>query len=307
MRRTSSASIHSAAGQIATTAATRSLAAAAWIAISPPMLEPRAATRRSSTSGRAASHSASRRRSSTTVGSRSPSVSPWPRLSNVSATKPLSAARRAKSAWFSFREPAPCMTITAGNGPFSGRAPQAPGDAGEACPSPRRLDVQCGGHNARQYGGYRSQPRVPAGLARERTRPPRGGGLRRGRAGRALRHARIHLRGGRHPRAGAGLRGGLPVAHGRLRGDLRVQGAADHRGLPADGGGGAVGGRRVRRRAVPRAARRGRSAAAVHARQQQDRGRAEDGVRRGRRIPRARLLRGDRARRAPRAADRRTS
>ena len=59
MRRTSSASIDSAAGQIATTAATLSLAAPAWIAISPPMLDPRAATRRSSTSGRAASHSAS--------------------------------------------------------------------------------------------------------------------------------------------------------------------------------------------------------------------------------------------------------
>jgi hypothetical protein len=49
MRRTSPASIHSAAGQIATTAAMRSLAAPAWIAISPPMLDPRAATLRSST------------------------------------------------------------------------------------------------------------------------------------------------------------------------------------------------------------------------------------------------------------------
>ena len=162
----------------------------------------------------------------------------------------------------------------------------------------RRLDVQLGGHNARQYGGYRSQPRVPARHARQRTRPPRGGRLRRGRAGRALRHSRVHLRRGRHARAGARLRGGVPGAHGRLRGDLRVQGAADHRRLPGDGRGGAVGGRGLRRRAVPRAAGRRRSAAHLHARQQQDRGRAEDGVRRGHRLPRAGLIRGDRALRA---------
>ena len=109
---------------------------------------------------------------------------------------------------------------------------------------------------ARQYGGDRPQPRVSARHARERARPPRGRRLRRGRAGRALRHARLRLRGGRHARPGAGLRGGVRGPHGRLRGDLRVEGAADHRGLPADGRGGPVGGRRLRRRAVPRAERR---------------------------------------------------
>ena len=48
----SGSTICSPAGQIATTAATWRLTAPAWIASSPPMLEPRSAMRRSSTSGR---------------------------------------------------------------------------------------------------------------------------------------------------------------------------------------------------------------------------------------------------------------
>ena len=66
-RCTSSASIHSAAGQMATAAAMSSDSAAAWIASSPPMLEPRTPIRRPSISGRAASHAASAPRSSITA------------------------------------------------------------------------------------------------------------------------------------------------------------------------------------------------------------------------------------------------
>ena len=43
--------------------------------------------------------------------------------------------------------------------------------------------------------------RVPARQPRQRARPPRGRRLRRGRARGRVRHARLHLRRGRHPRA----------------------------------------------------------------------------------------------------------
>ena len=116
-RRTSSASIHSAAGQIATTAATRvaggagvdrEQAAHARAAHRDPVaVHLRPFGEHAASAPHVVDHARARA---------SPSVSPWPRLSKVSAAKPLLAAARAKSAWFSLREPAPCRTITAGHG-----------------------------------------------------------------------------------------------------------------------------------------------------------------------------------------------
>ena len=75
---------------------------------------------------------------------------------------------------------------------------------------------------------------VPAGQPRQRARPPRGRRLRRGRAGRRVRHARLHLRRGRHPRA----RPRLPATPSRARtDDFEVLYASKalprHRRLPA--------------------------------------------------------------------------
>src|SRR5205085_5663000 len=47
----------------------------------------------------------------------SPSLSPCPRWSNASAANPLLVAARAKSAWFSLRDPDPWRITTAGTGP----------------------------------------------------------------------------------------------------------------------------------------------------------------------------------------------
>ena len=106
-----------------------------------------------------------------------------------------------------------------------------------------------------QYGGDRPQPRISTRHHGERAGPSRGRRLRRGRARRALRDSGLHLRRGRHAGARAGLHRGLCGPHRRLRGDLRVEGAPDHRRLQGDGRGGPVGRRRVRRRAVSGAAR----------------------------------------------------
>ena len=75
--------------------------------------------------------------------------------------------------------------------------------------------------------------------------------------------------------------------------------APDHRHLPADERGGAVDRRRLGRRAPPGASSRRRARADLHAREQQDRARAAARVRRRHRLPGARLVRRDRARRSP--------
>src|SRR2546425_8747938 len=115
------------------------------------MLEPRAAIRRSSTSGRSASSATRRCMSTSAPAPSSPSLSPWPRLSNVRATKPWLAAARAKSRWFSLPEPAPCRTITAGAGSAeSGRnssyaIPSTwPASSGGRAPGTLAYSIMCG-------------------------------------------------------------------------------------------------------------------------------------------------------------------
>ena len=130
-----------------------------------------------------------------------PSVSPWPRLSKVSAAKPWPAAARAKSAWFSLREPGAVQhdhaAGTARAASAAVRCRRGSQQVDEAMPSQRPVSlglVRPAGsvlHNVRgRYGGHRPQPRVSPRHARQRARPPRGRRLRRRRAGRALRHAR---------------------------------------------------------------------------------------------------------------------
>ena len=127
------------------------------------------------------------------------------------------------------------MTITAGHGALARRAPQAPGDA-------RKRPVSSGGWMFRWAVIMRGSMAAtalshayPLGTrVNERGHLEVGGcdvvelAERYGTPG-------LHLRRGRHPRAGARVRGGLPGAHRRLRGHLRLEGAADHRRLPADG------------------------------------------------------------------------
>ena len=112
------------------------------------------------------------------------------------------------------------------------------------------------------------------------------------------RHARLHLRRGRHARPRPRLPRGLRAPRRRRRGRLRQQVLALHRRLPALRRGGALGRRRLRRRAAHGAARRLRPRSDPHARQQQVR--RGDPLRRPRRHPPPdpRLLRRDRALRA---------
>ena len=126
--------------------------------------------------------------------------------------------------------------------------------------------------------------------------------MRRGGAGRRVRHAGVRLRGGRHARPRAHFRRGLPRAQRALRGDLREQGVPLHRGLPPVRRGGAVRRRGVGRRASPRARGGNGSEAALHARQQQVAGRARLRDRERHRPHRRRLLRRDRAPARPLAA-----
>ena len=87
------------------------------------MLDPRAATLRSSTPSWAASSRAIAITSSAASADISPSEAPCPRASKARAAHPLAAARRAKSAWFSLREPAPWqITIPGQGGLGTGRA-----------------------------------------------------------------------------------------------------------------------------------------------------------------------------------------
>ena len=200
-----------AAGQIATTAATRSLAAPAWIAISPPMLEPRTRDPALVHLGPCREPSASEAqvvdhaRAEVAVGLAVAAVVEGQR------DEAVAGRRRARS-----RRGSPCASprragpSPPGPGPLAIRAATGTRRCRRACPAPSEAGCAARAvHNARQYGGYRPQPRLPARLARERARPPRGGGLRRGRAGGALRHARLHLRRGRHARAGPRLHRGV--------------------------------------------------------------------------------------------------
>ena len=130
------------------------------------------------------------------------------------------------------------------------------------------------------------RPRLPARHARQRARPSRGRRLRRRRA-RAERFgtpAYVYAEDDMRARARAYVE-----AFAARTDDFEVIYASkalpDHGRLPADGGGGPVGRRRLRRRALPRAARRRRSGADLHARQQQDRGRAAARLRRRHRLP----------------------
>ena len=115
---------------------------------------------------------------------------------------------------------------------------------------------------------------LPLRLAPQRARRARGRRLRRDRARARVRHARLRLRRGRHPRPRPRLQRGVRGAHRPLRGRLREQGVPVHRDLPAAGRGGPVVRRGLGRRAAPGAGRRLRARAHLHARQQQDRGRA---------------------------------
>ena len=155
------------------------------------------------------------------------------------------------------------------------------------------MSAQARGRSSRARPSTRWEPR-------QRARPPRGGRLRRGRGCGRVRDARLHLRGGGHSRQGARLPRRLPRPHRRLRGPVREQGGPDHRDLPALRRGGAVGRRGLRRRAPHGAWRGPRPGAHLHAREQQDRGRASlRGRGRGRPSDR-RLVRRDRPpRRAP--------
>ena len=92
----------------------------------------------------------------------------------------------------------------------------------------------------------------------------------------------------------------LSLPYRRLRGPVREQGGPDHRDLPALRRGGAVGRRGLRRRAAHGAWRGPRPGSRLHAREQQDRGRASLRGRGRRRPSDRRLIRRDRpARRAP--------
>ena len=159
-------------------------------------------------------------------------------------------------------------------GDGSVRAARARRRARRASPRARHRALHCG-HSARSRQNCLSHERtleirvarrpdrglagLSGGLARERARPPRDRRLRRGRARRALRHPRLHLRRGRHPPAGRAIHAGLRGAHRRLRGHLREQGAPLHGRLPADREAGPLGRRRLGRRASHGAGRRLRS------------------------------------------------
>ena len=122
-------------------------------------------------------------------------------------------------------------------------------------------------------------------------RPARGGGR--------VRHSGLRLRRGRHAGPGPRLHRRALAARPRHRGDLRQQGDALHRRLPALRRGGALGGRRLGRRADDGAAGGIRPRPDPHARQQQvRRGDPARGALRGR-PPDPRLLRRDRPLRAP--------
>ena len=124
-------------------------------------------------------------------------------------------------------------------------------------------------------------PRRPAGSrtstrsARvERARAARGRRLRRDRAGARVRHARLRLRGGRHPRR---ARARTWRRSGRAPTASRSSTRARRSRAPPSTGccrGGALLRRRLRRRALPGAARRLRPRADLLPRQQQNRGRA---------------------------------
>ena len=75
----------------------------------------RVCVRGSSLGGYVAIHAAATS-SAIAAGDISSSDSPWPRWSKLSAAHPYPAAARAKSAWFSFRDPAPCTISIPGQG-----------------------------------------------------------------------------------------------------------------------------------------------------------------------------------------------
>ena len=97
-------------------AADAGLVAAAWIATKPPMLEPRTQTRRASTSSRSASSAAIVVTSPSAAG-RHHVVAVAVAALVVGERRPAGGgAGRAKSAWFSFAEPAPWRITIAGHG-----------------------------------------------------------------------------------------------------------------------------------------------------------------------------------------------
>ena len=219
------------------------------------------------------------------------------------------------------RRGSPCVTPLRGRSPSPATAEATPGAracraAPRAPPSGSARTWSCSSHCA-SYSSPAAVERCPVKMARpmsatsrevdrrglarvsagepcQRAPPPRGGRLRRGGGGRRVRHARLHLRRGRHPRQGARLPRRLRRPHRGLRGSVREQGRPGDGDLPALRRAGAVGRRRLGWRAPHGASRRPRPGPHLHAREQQDRGRASVCGGRRRRSPDRRLVRRDR-------------
>ena len=127
---------------------------------------------------------------------RSAPRSPWPR--------PRARSRRGS--------PSASPPRGARSRPGPGRRRRAATGPGDPVQAARSRPVALGSPYSIMCAGvwrYRLQPRVSARHAGQRARPPRGRGAATSLSWPSLRHARLHLRRGRHARPGARLPGGV--------------------------------------------------------------------------------------------------
>ena len=261
------------------------------MATKPPMLEPRTQTRAGVDPSRPARNRAIRPTSASACRRHLVRGRRRGRAGRRRAPpSPRAAQARPKSAWFSFREPAPwTITIPGHGGGAAGSQSRygRPGARRRCSLGGTQRPAQCCRHRPAIHdaaGPVRRRERNRPSEARPSTRlgsrvNERGhlevGGCDVVELAARVRHPRLRLRRGRHPRPGPRVPRGVPARGPTTSRSIYASKAAPITAVCRwSARGGALDRRRLGRRAPHRAAGRVRARAHPHARQQQDRGRA---------------------------------